>query len=230
MAWRLSLMRKLAAILLTAVLAASATGPARAADNPDTSRIILLLVVKPPDENAEKGVRSWIQLFQNNVRDLLSDFSSSATRGIKVEVATRDVPDTPRQNVLEASFGQQPSLQVLSTVGTYGGQSTLVDNDIYLGDFKGSLSDPYVHISQQILPGQYAITREALAAVTLYAYAMAIAATAPPERSRFAVCQVLDRANVYRNSDLDPKARSGLEKLFRAIPVELEARACGGKK
>jgi hypothetical protein len=224
-------MRRFAAILLTAVLAASDAGLARAADN--TSRIILLLVVKPPDENAERGVRSWIQLFQNNVRDLLSDFSSSgsgAGGGIKVEVTTKDVVDTPRQNVLEASFGQQPSLQVLSTVGTYGGQSTLVDNDIYLGDFKGSLSDPYVHISQRILPGEYAITREALAAVTLYAYAMAIAKTSPPGRNRFAVCQVLDRANMYRNSDLDPKARGGLAKLFEAIPAELEARACGGKK
>jgi hypothetical protein len=226
-------MHRFVAILLTVVLAASAVGSARALDSTDTSRIILLLVVKPPDENAEKGVRSWIQLFQNNVRDLLSDFSSSgvgAGRGIKVEVATRDVVDTPKPNVLEASFGQQPSLQVLSTVGTYGGQSTLVDNDIYLGDFKGSLSDPYVHISQQILPGDYAITREALAAVTLYAYAMAIAKASPPDGSRFAVCQVLDRANMYRNNNLDPKARGGLEKLFRAIPAELEARACGGKK
>jgi hypothetical protein len=226
----LAKMHQLAAILLAVVLVASAPGSARAIDNADASRIILLLVVKPPDANAEKGVRSWSQLFQNNVRDLLSDFSSAARRGIRVDVAIKDVEQTPQRDLLEASFGQQPSLQVLSTVGTSGGQSTLVDNEIYLGDFKGSLDNPYVHFSQRILPGEYEITREALAAVTLYAYAMAIAKTSPPGSSRFAVCQVLDRANMYRKSDLDPKVRGRLENLFSAISTELEAHACGGKK
>jgi hypothetical protein len=35
---------------------------------------------------------------------------------------------------------------------------------------------------------------------------------------------------MYKDSDLDPEARSYLESLFKAISAELEARACGGKK
>jgi hypothetical protein len=143
-------------------------------------------------------------------------------------VTTENVDDVD-PDMLESSFSRQPSLQVLSTVGRFAGQSTFIENDIYLGDFKGTLSLPYVHISQEVLPGRYKITREALAAVTLYAYAMAIA-RASPETSRFAVCQVLDRANMYKSSDLDDEARRSLDKLFIAIASELEARACGGKK
>jgi hypothetical protein len=224
-------MLRLAVTLLTVALAASAAGRARAIDNTDASRIILLLVVG--DDKARDGIKSWINLFQNNVQSLLDDFSlggSGSGGGINVDVVTKDVKEPAKRNELEASFAQQPSLQVLSTVGTYGGQSTLVDNEIYLGDFKGSLTVPYVHFAQTVVPGQFKITREALAVVTLYAYAMAIAKISPPDRSRFVVCQVLDRANMYRNSDLDPDARSRLENLFRAISTELEARACGGKK
>jgi hypothetical protein len=225
-------MRRLAAILFSIVVAVLATGVARAAENADASRAIMVFVVSPPDDNAKKGVISWIQSFKNNIRYLLADFSPAgptASRGIKVVVTTEDVDDID-QDKLEASFGRQPSLQVLSTVGRYAGQSTFVENDVYLGDFKGSLKLPYVHISQEILPGRYKITREALAVVTLYAYAMAIAKTSPPDGNRFAVCQVLDRANMYKDSDLDPEARSYLENLFKAISAELEARACGGKK
>src|SRR5581483_2431029 len=175
-----------------------------------------------------KGVISWIQSFKNNIRYLLADFSpgGSASRyGLKVVVTTQNVDDID-QDMLEASFARQPSLQALSTVGRYAGQSTFVDNDIYLGDFKGSLSIPYLHISQEILPGRYKITRAAPAAVTLYASAMAIAKTAPPEGNRFAVCQILDRANMYKDSDLDAEARGYLQNLFRAISAELEERAC----
>ena len=218
-------MRRFAAILLTMMLAASLVGSARAIDN---NRVILLLVVG--DDKARDGIKSWIYLFQNNVRSLLEDFSSSSPGGgINLDVVIKDVKEPARRELLETSFTQQPSLQVLSTVGTYGGQSTLVDNEIYLGEFKGSLTIPYIHFSQTVLPGQFKITREALAAVTLYAYAMAIAKAAP-DGSRFIVCQVLDRANMYRNSDLDPDARGRLGNLFKAISTELEARACGGKK
>jgi len=224
------------ALLLAFVLAVLPVGRARATDGADQSRSIVVFVVNPPDDNAKKGVTSWIQSFKNNIRYLLADFSPggpSTNRGIKVVVTTENVDDID-QDTLETSFGKQPSLQVLSTVGRYAGQSTFVENDIYLGDFKGSLNIPYVHISQEILPGRYKITREALAVVTLYAYAMAIAKsiapTSSPDGNRIAVCQVLDRANMYRDSDLDPEARNYLENLFRAISTELEARACGGKK
>jgi len=216
--------------LVTAVLIALPSASAiAAATASDSTRVILLFVVNAPDENAKKGVISWIQSFKNNVRYLLADFSPTlGGSAIKVVVTTENVDDVD-PDMLESSFSRQPSLQVLSTVGRFAGQSTFIENDIYLGDFKGTLSLPYVHISQEVLPGRYKITREALAAVTLYAYAMAIA-RASPETSRFAVCQVLDRANMYKSSDLDDEARRSLDKLFIAIASELEARACGGKK
>jgi len=153
---------------------------------------------------------------------------SDADRNIKVVVNTENVDDvTP--DMLETSFGRQPSLQVLSTVGRFGGQSTFVDNDIYLGDLKGSLPIPYVHISQEILPGRYQIAREALAAVTLYAYAMAVASTSPD--NRYGVCRPLAQAYMYKDrDDLDPEARGHLQNLFRAISAELESRSCGGKR
>jgi hypothetical protein len=221
-------MKRLAATLLAVMVAASQGGTARAESN-DGSRLILLFVVNPPDDNAKKGVVSWIQSFKNNVRYLLADSTgtSDSGRNIKVIVSTENVDDvTP--DMLEASFGRQPSLQVLSTVGRFGGQSTFVDNDIYLGDLKGSLAIPYVHISQEILPGRYQITREALAAVTLYAYAMAVANTSPD--NRYGVCRALDQANMYKDRDLDPEARGHLQNLFRAISAELESRSCGGKR
>jgi hypothetical protein len=215
---------------VTAVLIALPSAAALAAASAsDSTRVIVLFVVTAPDENAKKGVISWIQSFKNNVRYLLADFSPAlGGSAIKVAVTTENVDDVD-PDMLESSFSRQPSLQVLSTVGRFAGQSTFIENDIYLGDFKGTLSLPYVHISQEVLPGRYKITREALAAVTLYAYAMAIA-KASPEISRFAVCQVLDRANMYKSSDLDDEARRSLDKLFIAIASELEARACGGKK
>jgi hypothetical protein len=224
-------MRRLAAVLLAVVLEASSAIAAPAPDNADKSRVILLLVVADPQ--AKDGIQRWIFWFKNNVRSLLEDFASggsSAASGMSVDVVTEDVNEPAKPNVLEASFARQPSLQVLSTVATFvpAGRSTLVDNEIYLGDFKGSLATPYVHFAQSILPGDYEITREALAAVTLYAYAMAIAKASPG--SRFAVCQALDQANMYRNGVLEPKARARLENLFGAISTELEARACGGKK
>jgi hypothetical protein len=225
-------MHRLAAVLLVILAATSPITSARAVDEADASRAILLFVVNPPDENAKKGVIAWIQAFKNNIRYLLADSSSEGSRlsrSIKVVVTTENVDDVD-PDMLEASFARQPSLQVLSTVGRYAEQSTYVDNQIYLGDLKGSLPIPYVQISQEILPGRYKITREAVAVVTLYAYAMAMEKVMPAEGNRFAVCRILDRANMYRQSDLDPEARSNLQNLFKAISAELEARACGGKR
>jgi hypothetical protein len=223
-------MHRLAALLLVILAAALPIAPAHAQDA--EARVILLFVVNPPDENAKKGLISWIQSFKNNIRFLLADSSaggSQATRRIKVVVTTEDVDDV-NPDMLEASFTRQPSLQVVSTVGRYAEQSTFVDNQIYLGDLKGSLPIPYVQISQEILPGRYKISREAVAVVTLYTYALAMEKVLPPDSSRVAVCRVLDRANMYKDSDLDREARSNLQNLFIAISAELEARACGGKR
>jgi hypothetical protein len=222
---------RLAGFLIAALAAASMLGTARAADNSGATRIILLFIVNPPDENSRRGVESWIQLFDINVQSLLADFSSGgpdAGASIKVVINRKNV-DNIDQDGLEASFGQQSSLQVLKTVGASSGESTLVVNQIYLGDFKGRMSGPYVYISRKVIPLDYKIAREALAVVTLYAYAMAVA-TISPDTSRFTVCRVLDRANMYRNNDLDPDVRNSLENLFRAISAELEARTCGGKR
>jgi hypothetical protein len=206
---------RLIALVTAALIALPSAAALAAPAAPDATRVILLFVVNPPDENAKKGVISWIQSFKNNVRYLLADFSPAAFGGSAINVAvTTEAVDDMDPVALEISFSRQPSLQVLSTVGRFAGQSTFIENEIYLGDFKGSLSLPYVHVSQEVLPGRYKITREALAAVTLYAYAMAIAKVSPETR-RFAVCQVLDRANMYKSGDLE---------------TELDARACGGKK
>ena len=226
-------MHRLVAILLVVALAvSSAINPARADANPQPSRVILLFVVNPPDDNAKKGVISWIQLFQINLRNLLADFSSGAPGSdpvFKVVFNTENVDIVPAEDALEASFARQPSLQVLSAVGQYSGQSTFVANDIYLGDLKGSLTKPFVFISREIQPVQYAVTREALAVVTLYAYAMGLAKALPESSGRYVVCRVLDRANMYKGRDLGTDAQN-LDDLFRAISFELELRACGGKK
>src|ERR1700738_4815607 len=100
-------MHRLATILFTVALAVSALGPARAIDSTDASRIILLLVVV--DDKARDDVKSWINLFQNNVQSLLDDFSfggSGAARGIKVDVIRKDVKEPAKRNELEASFEQ----------------------------------------------------------------------------------------------------------------------------
>jgi hypothetical protein len=223
-------MHRLAALLLAVLAVASPVAPAHAQDG--DARVILLFVVNPPDENAKKGLVSWIQSFKNNIRFLLADSAadgSRASRNIKVVVTTENVDDV-NPDMLETSFTKQPSLQVVSTVGRFNDKSTFVDNQIYLGDLKGSLPIPYVQISQEILPGRYKITREAVAVVTLYTYALAMEKVLPPDSSRFAVCRVLDRANMYKDSDLDPEARGNLASLFIAISTELEARSCGGKR
>jgi len=222
-------MYRLAAILLAVFLATHATASARAEEAASSNqRVILLYVVTPPDENARSGMKSWRQLFDNNIRYLLATASPEASRSIKVVVAWENV-DEMNQDNLEASFWRQPSLQVLTAVGTYADQATFVDNQVFLGDLKGSLAIPFVQLSHRVQPGQYKIAREALAAVTLYAYAMAIEKVLPPERSRFPVCQVLDRANMYKDADIGSDAREALRSLFRAIAAELEARACGGR-
>jgi hypothetical protein len=225
-------MHQLKAILLVIVFALSMMVTARADTSTEAVRVILLFVVNPPDDNAKKGVISWIQSFKNNLRYLTADFSSGGPDAgpiIKVLLSSKNVDDVD-PDVLKDSFESKSSLQVLSTVSRYTGEATVVDNDIYLGDFKGSLAVPYVYISREIKPSLYAVTREALAVVTLYAYAMAIAKTSPNDGNRYLVCKVLDRANMYKDRDLGTDVRTYLEDLFRAISAELELRACGGKK
>jgi hypothetical protein len=223
-------MYRFAALVLFILALPAAIAPASALENDGKTRIVLLFVVKPPDENSRRGVESWYQLFEINIRSLLSDVSGGGPDARINVVISRQNVDDMSGNTLEESFGRQPSLQVLKTVGAAGGDATLVVNQIYLGEFKGSLDEPYVYLSRKVIPFDYKITREALAAVTLYAYAMAVAKVAPEKSARFAVCRILDRANMYKSSDLDPDARGSLENLFRAISTELEARACGGKR
>jgi hypothetical protein len=204
--------------------------PARA--DVDASRVILLFVVNPPDENAKKGIISWAQAFKINIRFLLADFTAGgagATPLFKVLINSQNVDDVPGQDILETSFDHQPSLQVVSAVGQYSGQSTIVTNDIYLGNLKGSLPQPYVFISREIQPQQYATTRDALAVVTLYAYAMALAKASTQDNNRYLICRVLDRANMYKGQDLGLNAKPYLDGLFKAISAELELRSCGGK-
>ena len=212
-------MRRLLSAVLAFALAFAlpATGPVSAQTGP--TRVILLFVIKTPDENAMKGVAAWILAFKNNLRFLLADFTNE-TAGtdpvIKVLLTSKDV-ETADADFLQSSFSTQPTLQVLSTVGRYAGQSTFVDNDIYLGDLRGRLKDPYVHFSREIQPGLYSITREALAVVTLYAYGMALAKAAPEASSRYVVCRVLDRANMYKDRDLGADMKMYFDELFRAI-------------
>ncbi|WP_029078399.1 hypothetical protein [Bradyrhizobium sp. th.b2] len=219
--------RLLAAVLAFALLV---TSPTLAETGP--TRVILLFVINTPDQNAMNGVTEWIKAFKNNLRFLLADFDSEnpgADPVFKVQLVSKNV-ETADTDLLESSFQTQPSLQVLSTVGRYAGQSTFVDNDIYLGDLRGRLKAPYVHFSREIAPGLYSINREALAVVTLYAYGMALAKALPADSSRYVICKVLDRANMYRDRDLGADMKMYFDELFKAISYELEARACGGKK
>jgi hypothetical protein len=215
-----------------AFFATLAPGAARAQANADANRVILLFVVNPPDENAKKGIIAWAQSFKINIRFLLADFlvgSSGTAPLFKVLINSQNVEDVPDQGVLETSFDHQPSLQVVSAVGQYSGKSTIVTNDIYLGNLKGSLAQPYVFVSREIQPQQYANTRDALAVVTLYAYAMALAKASQQDSSRYLICKVLDRANTYKGQDLGLTAKPYLDDLFKAISAELELRSCGGK-
>src|SRR5215471_1093260 len=105
--------RRLAMLLLALLSAVALPAPGRAADN--TTRIILLFVVNPPDESSRRGVESWIQLFDINIQSLLADFASSGpdvSASIKVLLSRKNV-DSIDQDGLETSFGQQASLQVL---------------------------------------------------------------------------------------------------------------------
>jgi hypothetical protein len=225
-------MHRVAATLLIVVLAMSTISSVLADTTGGASRVILLFVVNPPDDNAKKGVIAWIQSFKINLRHLLTDYSSTTANTnpvFNVVVNSENVDDVPADDTLESSFNRQPSLQVLSAVSQFSGQSTTVTNDIYLGDLKGSLAKPYVYISRQIQPLQYASTRDALAIVTLYAYAMALAKALPQDNSRYVVCRVLDQANMYKGEDLGADVQNYLQDLFRAISLELESRTCGGK-
>jgi hypothetical protein len=227
-------MRWPAGLLLLIAAAVSASAPSHAQTQvPSGSvRIILQYVVNPKDDNAKKGVTAWIQAFKNNLRYLLADFTSDASSSnpsITVRLTSKDVDDFD-PDTLKDSFQSQSSLQVISTVSWYTGTSTIVDNDIYLGDFKGSLGRPYLHMQQKVEPSGYLVTRDAFAAVTLYAYAMAIANAMPEDASRYLVCRILDRANLYRNEGLDTDTKNRLADMFKAISFELEQRACGGKK
>lgn len=217
--------------LLTAMLAVVA--PTAGAAQPATpSRVILMFIVKPPADEARRDVLSWIQTFKNNVRSLLADLQGrpGSTPAIKIVVSTEDVDDVVDADILKNSFGRQPSLQILSTVASYSAPSTRVDNDIYLGDLKGSMADPFIHISTEIQPAQYKQTREALAAVTLYAYAMAIAQTSSADQNRIPVCNILDTAYKYREGKFEADTQRRLANLFDAIHTELQVRECGGKQ
>jgi hypothetical protein len=225
-------MRRLAALLAVLAAAASAPAPSRAQSPSGSVRVILQYVVNPKDDNAKKGVTAWIQAFKNNLRYLLADFTldaSDSNPAVTIRLTSKDVDDYD-PDMLKDAFQSQSSLQVISTVSWYSGTSTVVDNDIYLGDFKGSLSTPYLHMEQKVEPSLYMVTRDAFAAVTLYAYAMAIAKTRPEDSSRYLVCRILDRANLYKNEGLDADTRNRLADMFKAISSELELRSCGGKK
>ncbi len=229
-------MHRLAAILILILIlivaAVQTTAPARAHGRSGAVRVILQYVVNPKDDNAKRGVTAWIQAFKNNLRYLLADFTSDASDGnpaITIRMTSKGVDDFDPDK-LKDSFQSQSSLQVISTVSWYSGTSTVVDNDIYLGDFKGSLSKPYLHVEQKVEPSLYVVTRDAFAAVTLYAYAMAIAKTDSEDRSRYLVCRILDRANLYKNEGLDADTQVRLADMFKAISFELELHSCGGKK
>ena len=226
---RRSQMYRVAAFLLLAVVAFSF--PAPAAPKPEPIRIVWLFVLNAPNENAKNGVVSWAQAFKNNVSSLLTEASAGlgAKNYIKVSVNREFVDDIDRDG-LEEKFTKSSSLQSLATVATFDGKSTFVDIDIYVGNLKGKLNEPFLHLSQEVVTGRYQISREALAVITLYTYAMAIAEILPPEINRLGVCQVLERAYQYNRNQLDAIARKDLEPLFTAISSDLAARACGGKK
>jgi len=222
-------MYRIAVLMLLGIVAFAP--PAPAASNPTTVRIVWLFVLNAPDENAKNGVLSWAQAFKNNVSSLLTESSAGlgTSNYIKVSVNREFVDDIDRDG-LEEKFTKSSSLQSLATVATNDGKSTFVDIDIYVGNLKGKLREPFLHLSQEVVTGRYQISREALAVVTLYTYAMALAEILPPEINRFGVCQVLDRAYQYSRNQIDAIARKDLEPLFSAISNDLEARACGGKK
>src|SRR5688572_8270654 len=123
-------MHRLVALLLLIVLSAGTATPARTAESKDSVRVILLFVVKPLDDPSRKGVEAWSQLFEISISSLLADFSGGSDPKTSIEVRVlRENVDAISRDVLEASFGRQPSLQVLKTVGAAGAEATLIVNE-----------------------------------------------------------------------------------------------------
>jgi hypothetical protein len=224
---------RLAVLLLVATTSIALCGGVCADNASAAKRVILLFVVNSPDPNAKSSMQSWVQAFQINLRHVLGDFSSATTDPvISIDFRSQSVDDVPADSMLASSFDSQPSLQVLSAVGQVAGQSTFVENDIYLGDLKGSLAKPYIFLSREIVPKDYARARDAITVVTLYAYAMALAKALPQDNRGYIVCRILDQAHVYGpkgTQALGDDVQGYLDVLFHAISAELESRSCGGK-
>lgn len=197
--------------------------------NPDS--VVFLLAVTPADDVARKGISSWVQLFRNNIGVLLTGIGSSddisPSIAANIQVIYKELPTVSRSD-LKAWWESAHSLSTLSAVATQDEKSTFVDNDIYLGDLKGTLTDAYLHVTQELKPGRYKLSRDALAIVTLYTYAMDAIKTKQTGSHLHSACLALGKAYLYQD-DLDIQTKLDLDTLLSAVATALEKLDCRGK-
>jgi hypothetical protein len=210
-------------LLSFGVLIAANVSVAEAAS--DHQKTIYLLLVKPPNDAAHQGMIAWSQLFSNNRDTLLSGLQSPNNERYWVSVYSKEVPAASRRE-LQAWWSVSESYISLSAVATQDDKITAIDNDIYLGDLAGALSDPFLHVTQEITPRSYRISRDALAIITLYAYAMDIARNLPVSSSQGPVCAALSRANLFWDG-LTNEVHVDLQLLHERVVAELASRRCG---
>jgi hypothetical protein len=225
MSWLLNRIGLATFLLIVAV--GSQVRPSAADD-----RVVFILLVQSPDENAKSGMISWSQRFGNNLGVLLADIpmTTSTVSGGRSNVVIRrvDVADPVPRSELESRWRSARSLHAVSAVAVQDGKITIIDNDIFLGELKGDLESGYIHVVQEITPQSYQVSRDAIAVVTLYALAIDLIKGLPPGGNQHAICATLEKANLYRN-DLTEGLRQGLEPLLRAIQNNLEVRGCRGR-
>jgi hypothetical protein len=195
-------------------------------------RAISLLLVQSPDNEADNGLLIWSTLFKRNLGVLLSDISAPlnnapGTAIRDVYVRTISVSDANRDD-LRQWWLNAPSLQSISVFATKLEGSVSIDNDIYLGTLHGTLPDQFIHFSQDITPTKYKITRDALAIVTLYTYAMDLASVTTHLPSAGSLCRALSKAHSYQIG-VDQALRAELATLFSAIDKALDQHKCAGR-
>lgn len=191
-------------------------------------RIVFLSLTDPPDLGARTGLQTWAQRFGLGLEGLIAEVEFKEKAGqTKITIRRHDVPNPIPRKELEDWWLSARTLHAVRAVAAQQDKITIIDSDIYLGDLKGTLSTPYVQITQFVEPGSYKVARDALSIVTLYAVAMDIAKHLPPGASQSRVCQPLQKANLYRQ-DFNDKVRKELEDLFKAVQDNLESRGCRG--
>ena len=195
---------------------------------------IFLIITKPPDPAAYSQLLSWSQMFGNNLRNLTAGVSNDTqTSGVsdlpKIKIKQQEVARVVDSDALQAWWNSASALEAVSAIAVQKNEITIADDDIFVGNLKGSLTSSFLHVRQEIVPSEYQVSHDQLAIITLYTYAMDVAKTLPTSAGLSPICRPLDKANQYA-STLAAPARTQLDLLLQAIKAELDLHHCGAKR